>query len=137
MEKKMNRLIQSQCKLLAKAVAIASLIVTANAAQALSFEFGDGGEWELDWDTNLSYSAQWRVAKQDNDMFEYKDTGDLIADSERYSLLISGNDGSNNFSRSLVQNKVSFVSEINMAWRNYGFFLHPKCSLYKINLFFG
>ena len=70
-----------QCKwrytTLARAVAATTLVISASTAQALSFEFGEGGEWELDWDTNIAYSAQWRVAKQDDDKFEYRDTGDL------------------------------------------------------------
>ena len=38
-------------------------------------------EWQLDWDTNVAYTAQWRVAKQDDKQFRYKDTGDIVADS--------------------------------------------------------
>ena len=53
----------------------------------------------------------WRVAKQDDDKFRFKDTGDPVADGTRYSLLLNGDDGNNNFSRSMVQNKVSFVTE--------------------------
>ena len=37
-------------------------------------------------------------------------------------MLINANDGNNNFNRSLVQNKISVVSEMNLAWRNYGLF---------------
>ena len=106
--------------------AVAILMGFAANALALSFEFGDGGEWELDWDTNLAYSAQWRVAKQDDDKFRYRDTGNLVEDSSQYSLLVNANDGNNNFNRSLVQNKVSFVSEINLAWRNYGVFARAR-----------
>jgi hypothetical protein len=113
-------------KTLARAVAAAALMAGASQSQALSFEFGDGGEWELDWDTNVAYSAQWRVAKQDDDKFEYRDLGDLVESSTRYSVLINANDGNNNFNRSLVQNKVSFVSEMNLAWRNYGFFARGR-----------
>ena len=113
-------------KTLVTAVAAAVLLTGTSAASALSFEFGESKEWILDWDTNVSYSAQWRVAKQDDDKFAYKDSGDLIADSSRYSLLINANDGNNNFNRSLVQNKASFVSEMNLAWRNYGVFLRGR-----------
>jgi hypothetical protein len=111
---------------MARAVGAAMLTGVASGASALSFEFGDGGEWLLDWDTNISYSAQWRVAKQDDDKFAYKNTGNLIADSERYSVLVNANDGNNNFNRSLVQNKISFVSEMDLQWRNYGVFLRGR-----------
>ena len=50
-------------KTLARAVAAATLVAGASTAQALSFEFGEGGEWELDLDTTVAYSAQWRVSK--------------------------------------------------------------------------
>ena len=113
-------------KRLAKAVGAAVFLVGASNAGALSFKFGEGGEWLLDWDTNIAYSAQWRVAKQDDDKFAYKNTGDLIEDSSRYSLLINANDGNNNFNRSLVQNKVSFVSEMDLQWRSYGVFLRGR-----------
>ena len=45
---------------------------------------------------------------------------------ERYTVLVNANDGNNNFNRSLVQNKVSFVSEMNLAWRNLGFFARGR-----------
>jgi hypothetical protein len=124
--KSMNKQCNWRYKALAKAVAAATLLAGASTAQALSFEFGDGGEWELDWDTNVAYSAQWRVAKQDDDKFEYRDTGDFIDSSARYTLLLNANDGNNNFSRSLVQNKISFVSEMDLAWRNFGLFARGR-----------
>lgn len=111
---------------LVKAVATASLAVAASGAQALNFQFGDGNEWNVDWDTNVAYTAQWRVEKQDDDKFRYRDTGDAIADSAAYAVLINANDGNNNFNRSLVQNKVSMVSEMDVSWRNYGMFLRGR-----------
>ena len=113
-------------KTLARAVAAATLVAGTSTAQALSFDFGEGQEWHLDLDTNVAYTAQWRVEKQDDDKFRYKDTGDLIADSERYSLLLNANDGNNNFNRSLVQNKASFVTEIDLSWRNSGLFARGR-----------
>jgi hypothetical protein len=103
----------------------AALCVACSKTQALNFDSGDG-EWVLDWDTIVSYSAMWRVAKQDRDKFSYKDTGDLLADSTRYTLLLNADDGTHNFARSLVQNKLSVVSEMNFAWRNYGFFARGR-----------
>lgn len=109
----------------ALALAALSAALATGPAQALNFDFGDG-EWELDWDTTFSYAAMWRVARQDKDKFSYRDTGDLLADSTRYTLLLNADDGNYNFSRSMVQNKASVVSEINLAWRNYGFFARGR-----------
>ena len=112
---------------LAKAVAAATLAAGASAAQALSFEFGDDSDWYLDWDTNVSYTAQWRVAKPDNDQFRYKDTGDVVADSTAYGLLINADDGDNNFDRgSMTQNKISMVTELDLSWRNFGIFARGR-----------
>ncbi len=122
----MNQRGEWHYKMLGKVVSVVFLMGCTVNAHGLLFEFGDDREWRLDWDTNLAYSAQWRVAKQDDDKFQYRDTGNLIEDSSRYSLLINANDGNNNFNRGLVQNKVSFVSEINLAWRNYGFFARAR-----------
>jgi hypothetical protein len=105
-------------------LALATALVPAPTL-ALNFQFGDG-EWVVDWDTTVSYAAMWRVAKQDKDKFSYRDTGDLLADSTRYTLLLNADDGDYNFSRSMVQNKVSVVSEMNLAWRNYGFFARGR-----------
>jgi hypothetical protein len=51
-----------QHKHLAVAVSAALLLTGAAASQALSFQFGEDREWRLDWDTNVAYTAQWRVA---------------------------------------------------------------------------
>ncbi len=103
------------------------LAVTANPAAALSFEFSAGGEWQVDWDTNIAYGASWRVAEPDDDKFKFRDTGDPIADGTRYSLLLNANDGNKNFKEgSLVQNKVSFVTEADIQRDNYGLFLRAR-----------
>ncbi len=62
-------------KTLANAVVGAALAASAAVTQAMTFEFGDDSEWTLDWDTNVAYTAQMRVAKPDTDQFRYKDTG--------------------------------------------------------------
>ncbi|NND68332.1 MAG: DUF1302 family protein [Halioglobus sp.] len=107
---------------------LASLLAgAAMPAFALRFEFGDAGEWEVDWDTNITYGATWRVAEPDDAKFAFRDTGDPVADGTRYSLLQNGDDGNNNFKKgSLVQNKVSFVSEADIRRDNYGLFLRAR-----------
>jgi len=120
-----NRQLERRRTALARAAAVISLTVGASTVQALSLDLKDS-EWAIDLDTIVSYSAMWRVEKRDRDKFSYRDTGDLIADSTRHTLLINANDGTNNFSRNLVQNKISVVSEMNVAWRNFGFFARGR-----------
>ncbi len=109
------------------AVPAALLLVGAVGAQALSFQFGEELEWELDWDTNVAYTAQWRVARRDDDQFRYRDTGNLEADSRAYAVLINANDGDNNFDRGdMVQNKVSAVTEMDLSWRDLGVFVRGR-----------
>ena len=113
---------------LASTLIAVTLTVAASGTQALVFEFGDDGEWQLDWDTNVAYTAQWRVAKQDDAQFDYKDLGgdDPIESLRRHTILINANDGDNNFNRSLVQSKVSFVTEMDLKWRDYGLFTRAR-----------
>lgn len=103
-----------------------ALVTSAGPVEALSFQFGENDAWNLDWDTNVAYTAQWRVAKQNDEKFEFRNTGDPVADGTRYSLLINANDGNNNFDRSLVQNKVSFVTEMDLSRDSYGVFLRAR-----------
>ena len=112
----------------ARSVVTAGLLTAAQGIQALSFELDDAGEWRLEWDTNIAYAAQWRVAKQDDDQFKYKDVGgnDPLASLRRHTVLINANDGDNNFNRSLVQNKVSFVTEMDLKRDGYGIFARAR-----------
>ena len=105
--------------------ATAALFGFSTQAQALSLEFADG-EWRLDLDTIVSYSAQWRVEKQDESKFAFRNSGDLIADSTRYSLLINAQDGNFNFNRGLVQNKFSVVTEMDLNRGRYGLFARAR-----------
>jgi Protein of unknown function (DUF1302) len=112
---------------LCKAVAVATLAASATTTQAMTFDFDDDGEWQLDWDTNVAYTAQMRVAKPDSDQFRYKDLGETIASLRQYTVLINANDGDNNFDRgSLTQNKASFVTEMDLKWRDYGLFARAR-----------
>ena len=122
----MKRRNKWQPGILAKAVATASLAAGVSTANALTFEFGEDSQWQLDWDTNVAYTAQWRVARQDDDQFAYRDTGDLVADSRAYAVLINANDGDNNFSRGLVQNKISTVTEMDINRDNFGVFARAR-----------
>ena len=112
----------------ARIAAAATLAAYACGVHAVRLEFGDNDEWQLDWDTNVAYTAQWRVAKQDDNQFAYKEVGgnDPIAAFKRHTVLINANDGDNNFNRSLVQNKASFVTETDLKWRSYGLFTRAR-----------
>lgn len=112
----------------ARIAAAATLATYACGVHAVRLEFGDTDEWQLDWDTSIAYTAQWRVAKQDDDQFAYKEVGgsDPIASFKRHTVLINANDGDNNFNRSLVQNKASFVTETDLKWRSYGLFTRAR-----------
>lgn len=123
----MDKPFEWRYRTLVKAVAAATLAAGAATAQAMSFDFGDGEEWHLDWDTNVAYTAQWRVAKPDSDQFRYKNTGDPVADSRAYAILINANDGDNNFDRgSMTQNKLSTVTELDLSRGNYGLFARGR-----------
>ena len=114
----MKQQYKQRYRTLAQAVAAVTLVAGASTAQALSFEFGDGGEWVLDLDTVVSYSAQWRVAKPDDHKIDYRPSDDTPSLTGK----VNSDDGNRNFNRSLVQNKVAVLSEMNLAWRNFGFF---------------
>ncbi|MEZ5501303.1 MAG: DUF1302 family protein [Halioglobus sp.] len=112
---------------LVQAVAAASLAAGAGTAQAMSFDFGEDGDWHLDWDTNVAYTAQWRVAKQDDSQFQYKNLGgDPIDSLKRYTVRLNANDGDNNFDRGLTQNKASAVTEMKLSRGDYGLFARGR-----------
>tara|TARA_R110002073_G_scaffold92272_4_gene216361 strand:+ start:5757 stop:7421 length:1665 start_codon:yes stop_codon:yes gene_type:complete len=123
----MNRHYRKLGILCAHTVIGAALAADAALVQALSFDFGEDDTWTLDWDTNVAYTAQVRVAKPDSDQFRYRDTGNLEADSRAYAVLINANDGDNNFKRgSATQNKVSFVTELDLSHGNFGLFARAR-----------
>ena len=109
---------------LTKAVAAATLVAGSSTTHGLSFEFGEGGEWELDLDTTVAYSAQWRVSRPDYPTLELRPGDDL----ETRIIKANADDGNYNFNRSLIQNKVSAVSELSLVWRDFGFFGRGRAS---------
>jgi hypothetical protein len=95
------------------ALSVAAVTLTsAMGAQALDFEFADG-EVQVDWDTQLSYGAMWRVQSA-------APNWDNLASS------FNTNDGTLNFDTGIVSNKISMVSEADIRWRNFGFFVRGK-----------
>lgn len=83
-----------------------ALLATGLNTQALEFEFEETG-LRIDWDTNISYGLMVRT--EDPDPVE-----------------ANTNDGTNNFDKGIVSNKVSVVSEADFQWRDYGFFVRGK-----------
>ncbi len=123
----MNKQRKVRDKNFVKAVVGSALAAGAAVAQGMTFELGESSEWTLDWDTNVAYTAQFRVAKPDGDQFRYKDTGNIEADSRAYAVLINANDGDNNFKRgSPTQNKASFVTEMDLKRDDYGLFARAR-----------
>lgn len=107
---------------LAQAVSAAILLASAPTANALSFEFGEGKEWLLDLDTTIAYSAQWRVSKPDDHKIDLRPNDTL----DEQVIKVNSDDGSRNFSRSMTQNKLSFVTDLNLAWRDFGLFARGR-----------
>ena len=88
------------------AIAVATLATSMNTL-ALEFELEDSG-LRIDWDTNVTYGAMWRVQSADKN-----------ADA-------NVNDGTNNFDTGIVSNKISVVSEADFQWGDFGFFVRGK-----------
>ncbi len=103
-------------------VALAGLLL-ARGALGASFEFGDG-EVFLDLDTVVSYAAQWRVASPDKKKIGFRPGDDLVV----FSNKINGDDGSRNFDRGLVQNKLSAVVDLKLEWRDFGLFSRGRAN---------
>ena len=87
------------------AAAIAASIAMPGA-YALSFQPTD--EVTIDWDTNVSYAAAWRMEDPDAEALE----------------AINGDDGNRNFDKgAMINNRVSIISEAAINYRNYGAFI--------------
>ncbi len=97
---------------LLKSAAVSTLAL-AVSAQALEFDFKDG-DITIDLDTTLTYGAQWRVQSPGLDY------------ENRYAAVINSDDGTNNFDTGLVSNRIAIVSEADIQWRNFGFFVRGK-----------
>ncbi len=102
---------QPRKKRLALAVAAATL-TSSMGVQALNFEFADG-DVQVDWDTQVSYGVMWRVQSA----------------APNWDNLLSSyntNDGTLNFDTGIASNKISVVSEADIQWGNFGFFVRGK-----------
>ncbi len=81
-------------------------------AYALSFQPTD--EVTIDWDTNVSYAAAWRMEDPDS----------VAINGSATDPAANRDDGNRNFKKgAMVNNRVSIVSEASVSYRNYGAFI--------------
>ncbi|GGO89454.1 hypothetical protein GCM10011348_47250 [Marinobacterium nitratireducens] len=85
-------------------------------AQALSFELDNG--LTLDLDTTLTYDAQWRM--------EERDPSILAVGGGQVPALLS-DDGNRNFDQGdMIQNRISFSTDLDANYGNGGVFLRVR-----------
>ncbi|MEP5763849.1 MAG: DUF1302 domain-containing protein [Halieaceae bacterium] len=114
--------------------AILPLLLGCGFAQALDFEFKNGAL--LEFNSTLTYGAQWRVEGVDeritgeNFIDELQDNPFLpLTDpdySEAQTLYLNSNDGNNNFDKGLISNRLTLLVDLDLSWESYGFFLRGK-----------
>lgn len=98
--------------LLAQGVTAAIALLATMSTQALQFEFNDG-DVVVDWDSSVKYGVQWRVEDPDPNL-------------DNFVASANTNDGTNNFDKGVVSNRISLLTEADVQWRNFGFFLRGK-----------
>lgn len=107
--------------------AVLSVVLLSVSTPSLALNItAEDGSWELDLDTIVSYSAQWRLTGVDEGLYEFVNTGNIIVDLTNFATQMNFDDGDRNFSRGLVQNKLSIVSELDFSWRNIGLFARGR-----------
>lgn len=109
-------------------------LLCTSAAWALDFEFDNGVSIALD--STVTYGAQWRIQNQDPDLSSRELLRRLQEDPflpltdpdyiRSQALVLNGDDGNNNFDTGLVSNRLSLLVDMDMTWKNYGFFLRGK-----------
>ncbi|MDT4816947.1 hypothetical protein FQZ97_500120 [compost metagenome] len=82
------------------------------ATQSQAMSFNPNPDIKVDWDTTLSYGMAWRLEDRDHQLSDEARNPD-------------GNDGDNAFDKgSLINNRISFLSEANLSWReDFGIFV--------------
>src|SRR5210317_18531 len=98
--------------LLAQSITAAITLLATMSTQALQFEFNDG-DVVVDWDSSIKYGVQWRVEDPDPNLDNFVATANT-------------NDGTNNFDKGVISNRISLLTEADIQWRNFGFFLRGK-----------
>jgi hypothetical protein len=95
----------------------AAALLALPAAPALAFEIDTGNpDLKLSWDNTFKYSAGLRVKSPSSSI-----VGGPNYDNTAASYFPNTDDGSRNFKRGLISNRLDLLSELDLAWRNVGF----------------
>ncbi|WP_157264077.1 DUF1302 domain-containing protein [Azohydromonas aeria] len=99
-----------------RALALAALIAIAGTP-ALAFEVDTGNpDLKVLWDTTLKYSSGYRLENPSQSI-----VGGQNYDPASPNYFPNTDDGSRNFKRGLVSNRLDVLSELDVSWRNLGF----------------
>lgn len=108
---------------LSRSIAQATLAVALGAAaipqaQALSYELDNGVT--VDWDTTLTYDAQWRMENRDPVLLDENQAVDP-------ALGFVTDDGNRNFDKGdMIQNRISFGTDLDINYGDGGAFLRAR-----------
>jgi uncharacterized protein DUF1302 len=106
---------RTESKRLARRTCIAAAMLTL-AAQAVAFELQTGDpELKVLWDTTFKYSAAFRVKGPSQAI-----VGGPNYDTTAPTYFPNTDDGSRNFKRGLISNRLDILSEMDVSWRNIG-----------------
>ena len=115
-------------KLLPGALAAAFLALGCTSASAIEFS---NGEWSGSFDTTISYGAAWRSGDMDEGnigMAAINPLSFLLTNAEKREApgrwSVNGDDGNRNYpdAGDLVSHTIKFTSELDVKYKNYGFF---------------
>lgn len=111
-----------------------TLVLAPLTATAAEFEFDNGIDVSLD--STLTLGAQWRVENRDDDLTGNALRAAVLDDPflpltdpafvERETVKLNGDDGNNNFSTGLISNRVTLLVDMDVRWRDYGFFVRGR-----------
>ncbi len=110
---------------------VAGMLPLAASVHAATFDLSDS--IAMDWDSTFTYGAQFRVQGPQKDLTSGSSgaggTLDNLGTVIDNAFLINGNDGNNNFDVGIVSNRASILSEADIKWQDYGFFVRGKAWL--------
>lgn len=94
------------------------VLVGGLAGQTHALSFQPSEELKIEWDTTLSYGLAWRTEGRDK----------RLSNGFPDPVIANTDDGNNAFDRgSLISNRASFLTEINLNWReDYGLFMRAS-----------
>jgi hypothetical protein len=116
-------------KVLPAVLAVSLLALTATSANAMEIEAND--DWDISFDTTISYGAIWRAGDLDEENVgkAYWDPLNfLLTNQERRDSIgrwsVNNDDGNRNYpdSGDIVANTIKFTSELDVTYKNYGLF---------------